>query len=116
MENVKSDATDKPSADKVKSIDTEYVKPVEQPSVTVPESNIPQQAVREVSKNDSRQVEKDPVEQPSICSGQQSSETPLAKSEEKMQTLVEKTQPLKEKKIEKIIFFYDDDSFKVYHP
>ena len=109
LENVKPDVTVTSASDGVKNIDNEDVKLISQPSVTVSESNIPRQAVREVGKNDSQRVEKPQAEQTSSCPDQPNTEPSQVKSSEKTQTP-------KEKKIEKIIFFYDDDSFKVYHP
>ena len=62
-----------------------------------------------------------PVERPRTVS----MESPVATPEEKPRTVsverpvavqTEQAPAHREKKIEKIIFFYDDDSFKVYHP
>ena len=117
LENVKSDETAVPSSEGAKNTDTEYVKPIEQPVITVSESNIPQPAVPQPEKSDSRMVGHEEAKQAPMHLNSQSKEKSVTSSVEKpIVVQTEKASVPKEKKIEKIIFFYDDDTFKVYHP
>ena len=111
-DDVKTDEVETTPSDGVEDVETEVVKSVEQPVVTAPESNIPKQAVHPSRKSNSRTVEKvaakpaaAPVDRPRTVAV----ERPVAAQTEKVPAP-------REKKIEKIIFFYDDDTFKVYHP
>ena len=111
-DDVKIDDEESTPLEEVEVIETEVIKPVEQPVATAPESNIPKRAVHPSGKSNSRTVEKSaakpvvtPVERPRTVS----MERPMAAQ-------TEKAPVPREKKIEKIIFFYDDDTFKVYHP
>ena len=109
VDDVKTEEEEATPSEVVEEIETEDVKPAEQPVVTAPESNIPKRAVHPSGKSNSRTVEKvaakPPVERPRTVSV----ERPVAAQ-------TEKAPAPREKKIEKIIFFYDDDTFKVYHP
>ncbi len=144
MENVKSDEDKFSPSKEVEELETEDVKPVEQPVVTVPESNIPKRAVHQSGKSNSRTVEKtaakpvssysnpQPMEKPTSPVERPQSRPAVRPMEKTVVTPVERPgtvsveRPVaarteqapvsREKKIEKIIFFYNDDSFKVYHP
>ena len=109
VDDVKTEEEEATPSEVVEEVETEDVKPAEQPVVTVPESNIPKRAVHPSGKSNSRTVEKvaakPPVERPRTVAV----ERPVVAQ-------TEKAPVLREKKIEKIIFFYDDDTFKVYHP
>lgn len=145
LENVKTDESIVTPSEGVEVVETEVIKPAEQPLATSPESNIPKPVVHPSGKSNSRTVERISAKPSQSHSNTQSVDMPMASSAEKPQTRpvarpVEKTvvtpverpktvsmeRPVavhteqapapREKKIEKIIFFYDDDSFKVYHP
>lgn len=137
LENVKPVAQEIPSAEPAQQIDTEDIKSKVETFFPVPESNIQQQAVSQPEKSDSRMVEHEDekptpmhsIPQPKEKSVTPSVEKPQTKSvamsventqarplEQPMAVQTEQTTAPKEKKIEKIIFFYDDDTFKVYHP
>lgn len=131
-------------SEEVEEVETEVVNPLKQPVLTAPELNIPKRAVHPSGKSNSRTVEKaaakpapshsatQPTEKPVTSSVEKPQPRPVARPEEKsvasperprtvsverpMAVQTEQAPAPKEKKIEKIIFFYDDDSFKVYHP
>ncbi len=84
-------------------VDSKPVEQEEAPVVTPLESKIQNKPVRRAEKINSRQVERR-----TVASASRSIPMPSEKSQT--------TSAVREKKIEKIIFFYDDDSFKVYHP
>ena len=111
-DDVKTVEVEATPSEVVEDVETEVVEPVEQPVVTAPESNIQKRAVHPSRKSNSRTVEKvaakpaaAPVDRPRTVAV----ERPVAAQ-------TEKAPAPREKKIEKIIFFYDDDTFKVYHP
>ena len=108
-DDVKTDEVESTPSEGVEDVETEVVKSVEQLVVTAPESNIPKRAVHQSGKSNSRTLEKvatkPHVERPRTVAV----ERPVAAQ-------TEKAPAPREKKIEKIIFFYDDDTFKVYHP
>ena len=124
-DDVKTDEVETTPSDGVEDVETEVVKSVEQPVVTAPESIIPKQAVHPSRKSNSRTVEKvaakTPVERPRTVSMERPVATPIDRPrtvavERPVAAQTEKVPAPREKKIEKIIFFYDDDTFKVYHP
>ncbi len=87
-----------------KTVDSTVVKPQSRPAVRPVEKTVATPAERPRTVSVERPVAA-PAERPRTVSV----ERPMA-----VQT--EQAPAPKEKKIEKIIFFYDDDSFKVYHP
>ena len=127
-DDVKTEEEEITPSKEVEQVETEVVKPDEQPVVTAPESNIPKRAVHQSGKSNSRTVEKvaakpaaAPVERPRTVSMERPVATPIDRPrtvavERPVAAQTEKAPAPREKKIEKIIFFYDDDTFKVYHP
>ena len=145
VDDVKTEEEEATPSEVVEEIETEDVKPAEQPVVTAPESNIPKRAVHQSGKSNSRTVEKVAAKPAPSHSTTQLTEKPVTSSVEKtlsrpvahpvekivsapvekprtvaverpVAAQTEKAPAPREKKIEKIIFFYDDDTFKVYHP
>ena len=127
-DDVKTEEEEITPSEEVEQVETEVVEPVEQPVVTAPESNIQKRAVHPSRKSNSRTVEKvaakpvvTPVERPRSVSMERPVATPIDRPrtvavERPVAAQTEKVPAPREKKIEKIIFFYDDDTFKVYHP
>ena len=127
-DDVKIDDEESTPLEEVEVIETEVIKPVEQHVAPAPESNIPKRAVHPSGKSNSRTVEKvaaklaaAPVERPRSVSMEGPVATPIDRPrtvavERPVAAQTEKAPAPREKKIEKIIFFYDDDTFKVYHP
>lgn len=101
VRRVKSAASEKRAQNRIESVEPKYVTREKRPIATAPESKIQNPTVPMSGKSNSQPVERT-----------------LSESRMAYQTFqpTEKPQTSKEKKIEKIIFFYDDDSFKVYHP
>lgn len=117
LENVKPDVREIPSTESVQHIDTENIKSLEEPVLTASESIIQQQPVPQPEKSDSRAVEHEDAKPAPTQSNPQPKIKAMTPSVEKPRTVQTEQAPAhKEKKIEKIIFFYDDDTFKVYHP
>ena len=110
LENVKPMAQEIHTGESVQQIDTENIKSTEVSVFAAPESNIHQQPVPQPENSDSRMVEHEDAKQAPT----EKSVTPSVEKPMVVQT--EQTSAPTEKKSEKIIYFYDDDSFKVYHP
>lgn len=130
LENVKPEEEKGISQNVIQNVDTKENKPAEEPVLTAPESNIHTQALPQSGKTDSRRVEQADAEDVKAEAQTQVQAKPRQNSEENVpvsemadnvsttpisQTVNESCH-IKEKKIEKIIFFYDDHSFMVYHP
>jgi DNA-binding XRE family transcriptional regulator len=104
LENVKQEEQESSSLEMVQEADNKGFEHENMPRITAPESNIQNLSVPQPGKNDSQRVEQEVAKE-------------VVKPEPQVQVQPRnQTQTPKEKKIEKIIFFYDDDSFKVYHP
>jgi DNA-binding XRE family transcriptional regulator len=94
---------EKPVQYQEEKLELKAVAQKKRPVVTPSESKIQNKAVQRPEKINSRQVERN------VAQGiSQSFTMPSGKTQD--------TPAPREKKIEKIIFFYDDDSFKVFHP
>lgn len=130
LENVKPVEEKEISQNVIQNVDTKENKPAEEPVLTAPESNIHTQALPQSGKTDSRRVEQADAEDVKAEAQTQVQAKPRQNSEENVpvsemadnvsttpisQTANESCH-IKEKKLEKIIFFYDDHSFMVYHP
>lgn len=129
LKDVKQEVLEISPSEEVQKTETKDVKSKKEVISTSLESNIQNPSVPQSGKNDSRQVERgfaqegikpdsrdqaqqaQAVSQPKSVSGFISDDSASSHS-----CPSEKPQASKEKKIEKIIFFYDDDSFKVFHP
>ena len=100
---VETTASEKTAPERIEKLEPKVVAPRKRPVVTPLESKIQNKPVQRPEKINSRQVERN------VAQGVAPSfPMPSGKTLE--------TPAPREKKIEKIIFFYDDDSFKVYHP
>lgn len=100
---VETVVAEKPVQYQEEKLELKAVAQKKRPVVTPSESKIQNKAVQRPEKINSRQVERN------VAQGiAPSFPMPSGKTQE--------TPAPREKKIEKIIFFYDDDSFKVYHP
>lgn len=121
LENVKQVVPEEVAEKDTQVVESKVIKPVKEPVLTAAESNIQQPTVHVAEKIDSKPVTHAVV--------QETKEEPVAelKPEPKVEPVKQAATvptvqvaseplPLKEKKVEKIIFFYDDDSFKIYHP
>lgn len=132
LENVKPEVKKEISQNVIQNIDTKENKLTEEPASTAPESNIHTQALPQSGKTDSRRVEQMDAEvvkaeaqtqtQTQAKPQQESGENiPVSEMADSVSTTpisqtANESCHIKEKKIEKIIFFYDDHSFMVYHP
>ena len=132
LENVKPEEEKEISQNVIQNVDTKENKPAEEPVLTAPESNIHTQALPQSGKTDSRRVEQMDVEVVKVeaqtqtqvqAKPRQNSEenVPVSEMADNVSTTpisqtANESCHIKEKKIEKIIFFYDDHSFMVYHP
>lgn len=129
LENVKPEEEKEISHNLIQNVDTKENKPAEEPVLTAPESNIHTQALPQSGKTDSRRVEQADAEDVKAEAQTQVQAKPRQNSEENVPVLemadnvsttpisqtANESCHIKEKKIEKIIFFYDDHSFMVYH-
>lgn len=128
LKDVKQEVPEISPSEEVQKTETKDVKSKKEVISTSLESNIQNPPVPQSRKIDSRQVEhgvaQEEVKPDSRAQAQaQVVSQPKSVSEffnndsaSSQSYPSEKPQTPKEKKIEKIIFFYDDDSFKVYHP
>ena len=142
LENVKQERQDSTTLEVVQEVDNKGFEHKNMPKITAPESNIQVVLEPESGKNDSLLVEqgvaREVVKSESQVQTQSQVQSQIP-SNSHIQTQVvsqpksmpesvdsipvsslshpeKKPQTPKEKKIEKIVFFYDDDSFKVFHP
>lgn len=132
LENVKPEEEKEISQNVIQNVDTKENKPAEEPVLTAPESNIHTQALPQSGKTDSWRVEQADAEDVKAeaqaqtqvqAKPRQNSEknVPVSEMADNVSTTpisqtANESCHIKEKKIEKIIFFYDDHSFMVYHP
>lgn len=130
LKDVKQDVREIPSVEVVKNTDTKDIKAKKETISTSSESNIQNYPVPQSGKNDSQRIEQEVAKEDikSVSRVQAQSQTRVVSQPKSVSEFTandsaslqsypaEKPQSPKEKKIEKIIFFYDDDSFKVYHP
>lgn len=128
LKDVKQEVPEISPSEEVQKTETKDVKSKKEVISTSLESNIQNPPMPQSRKIDSRQVEhgvaQEEVKPDSRAQAQaQVVSQPKSVSEffnndsaSSQSYPSEKPQTPKEKKIEKIIFFYDDDSFKVFHP
>ncbi len=132
LENVKPEEEKGISQNVIQNVDTKENKSAKEPVLTAPESNIHTQALPQSGKTDSRRVEQADAEDVKAeaqaqtqvqAKPRQNSEenVPVSEMADNVSTTpisqtANESCHIKEKKIEKIIFFYDDHSFMVYHP
>ena len=134
LKNVKQEELDSTSLEVSQNIDNKEFVSKNSSVITASESNIQIATEHQPGKNDSQRVEQDvtkkvvkpepqvqtrtqPQPQSQVVSQPKSMpESANGVSASSLSRQADKPQTPKEKKIEKIVFFYDDDSFKVFHP
>lgn len=129
LKDVKQEVPEISPSKEVQKTEAKDVKSKKEVISTSLESNIQNPSVPQSGKFDSRQVEHHGVAQEEVKpDSRDQAQTQVVSKPKSVPEFFsddsasshscpsEKPQAPKEKKIEKIIFFYDDDSFKVFHP
>lgn len=121
LENVKQVTAEIATKNDTQVVEAKVIKTVKEPVVTAAESNIQQPTVHVAEKIDSKPVVQAVVQETKEEPVVELKPEPKAEPVKQAATVptvqaASEPLPLKEKKVEKIIFFYDDDSFKIYHP